>query len=294
MATETTSTSIVEIINSEQISMEISDYAMDAVVIAPTARVENLKATKVAAFPRWDKDTGADITEGTPLSNNELTLSETTVTSAQVGILREILDFAAEVSIVGPQGLYDMVVADGVALCTEMVEDDLAAQFADATGATVGTSGADLSIANFVEAIAKLRTAKARGKYVCVLDDQQAYDLQAAVAAATGGVFANSGTDQSVLNARSDGYVGSLFGVPIAMTNLTDTANGAADVVGAMYVDASNDPKRHAALGIALNYMPRVRARMEPSHPSTIISITMAYGVDMIYPALAVKLVTDA
>lgn len=297
MAAETTKTSLTEIVNSEAIAELILMYAHDQTVIAPLVRVKDLAglSTPTASFPQWELDAVSDITtEGTTaLSNVELQTTEVAVISAaQVGILREVTDFAMATNMLGPDGLMQFIVEDGARLCMLEVENDLAALFSGFS-TTVGTSTQDLTVANFVEAIAKLDTANARGRKVCVLDDQQAYDLRAAVAASTGTVFANSSQNlQSVLNANNAGYVGELFGVPIWLTNLTDTANTAADVVGAMFIDGNASPS-YAALGMALLWQPRVKMVGLPDQAADQIAITMAYGVGRISD-FGVDITTDA
>lgn len=298
MATETTRTSLTEIVNSEAIAEVILDYAADKIVIYPMTRVMNLsgRSTATASFPAWEKDAGEDVTtEGTTtLSNVELQTTEiATITASQVGILREVTDFAAAVSILGEGGLAQFIVQDGTYLCMEMLEDDLAALFSTAS-TSVGSSGTDLSVANFVEAMARLDTNKARGRKVCVLDDQQAFDIRAAVAASNATVFGNATTGaQSILNARTDAYVGELFGVPIWLTNLTDTANTAADVVGSMFIDASSNPSC-TPYGVAVVWEPRLRSLQLPDQVSTQMAVTMCYGVGEILDYAHVKLVTDA
>lgn len=298
MANETTTTTLTEVVNSEAIEVQIMDYAKDEIVIAPWARAASLigKGSLVTAWPRWDKDAGSDITQGTAMANQTMDLSEVTTTAAGVGVLREILLTAQEATIAGID-LVQYAIEDGTYLCTEMLEDDLAATFSSATGATVGVSGQDFTLANFVEAIAKMRTAKARGQYVCVLDDQQGFDFQQSVATAGAAVLGGGNIDQSILNARNDGYMGSFMNVPIAVTNLTDTANGGADVVGCMFVNGNQgmggNPK-NAGLGWNYGRLPTVKSREEPSHPSLILSVSMVYGASMIYTALCVQLVTDA
>ena len=201
-------------------------------------------------------------------------------------------EYAYETNRLGRDGLVQFIVTDGTYLCMEMLEDDLAALFASASN-SVGTSGADLSVANFVEAIAKLDTAKARGRKVCVLDDQQAVDLRLAVAASNSTIFANSMTSQTVLNSRSDAYLGELFGVPIWLTNLTDTANGGADVVGCIMIEGASAPE-NAPIGVALLWEPRVRTLYLPEQIGEQVAITMAYGAGEISDFNYVKLVTDA
>jgi hypothetical protein len=296
MSAETGVTALTNIINSEVIEQDVADYLIDANVISPISTYRSIagRASKVWTFTRWSKDSGNDITDGTGLSGNTvMAMTETSATVGVVGIAREVTDFASETTIMGPAQLYNRVFQDGAALSMEMLEDDLAALPASFTGTTVGTSGVDMSVANFIEAIARLRTAKARGKYVCVLDDQQSYDLSAAVAAATGAVWGNQSVDNTILNSRSDGYVGSLLGVDIWYTNLTDTANGGADVEGGMWLDPASNDEQCATAWVEL-WAPRVRARVDPYMVSQEISVTMAYGVAAKYPAAGIPIVTDA
>lgn len=297
MSNETTKTSLTEIVNSEWIEPTILAYAADALVITPLCRVANVagKNTATASFPAWEKDAGSDLTEGnSDLSNVELQTTENAVvTAAMVGILREVTDFAMDTNLLGPAGLMQMILKDGAYLCSEMLEDDLAALFASASS-SVGSSGTDLSVANFVEAIAKLDTNKARGRKVCVLDDQAALDLRTATAAATGAVFGNAAANaQSILNARSDAYLGQLFGVDTWVTNLTDTANTAADVVSIMMIDGAQSPE-NAPIGITILWEPRVREVVDAATVSQLINVTMAYGCGEISDFNYVKLVTDA
>jgi len=296
MANETTRTSLTEIINSEVIADRIISYAYDAMVIAPLTRKMDLrgKASSVASFPQWELDAVSDITtEGTTtLSNVELQTTEVaTISAAAVGILRHVTEHALATNMLGEAGLLAFITqADGPRLCGLEVENDLAALFSGFS-TTVGTSGADLTIANFVEAIARMDTANARGRRVCVLDDQQAFDLRAAVASTSGAVFSQAGA-QSVLNANGNGFVGELFGVPIWLTNLTDTDNTGADVVGAMFIDGESDPE-YAALGMALLWLPKVLMVPVPNAVAHNISISMAYGVGRI-SGFGVDITTDA
>jgi len=296
MANETRTTSLTEIVNSEAIAELIIMYAHDQTVIAPLTRVKNLAGmfTATASFPQWELDAVEDITEGTTtMTNVELQTTEiATIAAAQMGVLREVTDFAMATNILGPDGLMQFVIEDGARLCALELENDLAALFSG-FATTVGSTGVDLSVANVVEAIARLDTANARGRKVLVLDDQQAYDIRAAVAASTGTVFANSAqATQSVLNANNAGFVGELFGVPIWLTNLTDTANTGADVVGAMFIDGNTDPM-YAGLGMALVWQPRVKALTLPDQVAEQVAITMAVGVGRI-SGFGVDITTDA
>ena len=154
MASETTRTSLTEIVNSEVIAEIILQYAADATVLSPLTRVMNLagRASAVASFPQWELDAVSDITtEGTTaLSNVELQTTEVaTITAAAVGILREVTEGAWNTNMLGRDGLMQFLVEDGARLCVLEVENDLAALLSGFT-TTVGSTGVDLSVANFV------------------------------------------------------------------------------------------------------------------------------------------------
>jgi len=296
MANETISTSVTEIVNSEWIDPMIGDYMRDALVVADESvcRVVDLrgKATKTVAFPRWDKDTAEDVTtEGTTtLSNNEATLSEVTVTVAQVGILRQPTKLAERVNMLGEAGLVDYLAADGGYLCKEMLEDDCCALFASIT-LSVGSTGVDLSIANMIEALGKRRTAKANGDPMFILDDQQTIDFTSALGAATGTLWSGGQNQTAMQNqAKTDGTMGDFLGAPIRYTNLTDTANAGADVVGALLNVGGKNP----SIGIAILWMPELDKELNVALSTRLYAINACWGAGLINDAPSVKIVTDA
>lgn len=288
----TTTTTVTEIVNAEWIDPLIADYAKDEIVIAELAREADLrgKATKTVAFPIWEKDTAADITtEGTTtLSANDLTLAETTVTVAQVGILREPTKLAERANLLGEAGLVEYIAQDGGYLCMEMLEDDLAGLFPSIT-ASVGTSGSDLTIGNMLEALGKRRTNKARGVPVFVLDDQQTVDYQNGLGTTTG-TFWTGGTGQSSMTSRSDGKLGAFLDAEVRYTNLTDTANAGADVVGALL----NVGSKEASLGVAILWMPELDKELNVAKSTRLYAVNFCYGAGLINDNNSVKLVTDA
>lgn len=293
LATDTTS--LTEIINSELIETMIQDYALDYNVMLGKVLTRDLApfATKTWSCPAWEKDAGTDHTESDTLVEIELqTTQGSTISAAQVGVLREITDFAYATSILGRDGLINFVLQDGAALINEMMEDDILAVFSSASN-YVGTTGVNMSIADFVAAMAKLDTSKARGPRFCVLDDQQKLDLQTALAAAQASIF-SQGQTQNLLNANdANGYVGQLFGVPVYFSNLTDTANTAADVCGAMLVNGAANPKC-APIGLATLWLPRAKMAYNVEDVADRISVTACYGCGEITDFAYCSVITDA
>lgn len=290
----TTGTSITELIQAEIVEQSIKDYLIDLPVISPLAQYRSLagRGTTVCSFPLWTKDAGADVTDGTGMETTEFETTQVSVTVAEVGIARELTNMAQKTSILGGAELFQVCVQDGAQLVVEMLEDDLAALFASATGGTIGTSGSDLSLANIAEVVAKARTLKLRGQIVGVLDDQQALDLVSSLMATTGTAL-NGNVDQTILESRTDGYLGTLMRMPMWVTNLTDTANAGADVVGSFFIAASSNEK-HCPYSWCDVGTPQVFSATAPKMPSIVMSTSYIYGVAITYPAAAMKIVTDA
>ena len=293
MAGETTTTTLTELVNSSYIERLVLAYAIDEVVIAPHCLVSDLrgKATKTADFSVWVKDAGADITEGTAMSNTALETTRVQVTAAQVGILREITDLTVETNVLGA-GLYDAVIQEGAELLADMLEEDLAAEFANASS-SVGTTTVDLAVADFVSAMSTLYSNKAKGSRACVLHPVQVGDLQASIAASSAAIFGNESVSQSLLTAGEGAFVGSLFNVPIWYSSHCPTANAAADRVGAMFISSPSMP-RNSAYGIAQLRLPSVKQESDAANTSEKLGITMAYGVGEISDFNTCAIITDA
>jgi hypothetical protein len=296
MAGESTTTTAIEIVNSEWIDPMIGDYMRDVLVVAASdvCKVVDVqgKQTKTVAFPVWEKDTAADIgTEGTTtLSANDLTLVETTVTVAQVGILREPTKLLERTIMGGEAGLVDYIATDGGYLCKEMLEDDCVALFPSIT-LSVGATGVDLSLANMIEALGKRRTAKANGSPMFILDDQQTLDFTTALGATTGTLW-SGGQNQSAMQAqaKTDGTMGDFLGAPIRYTNLTDTVNAGADVCGALLNVGGKNP----SIGIVVLWMPELDKELNVAKSTRLYAINACWGAGLINDGPSVKLVTDA
>ncbi len=296
MAQETLAASLTEIVRSEKIAEQILAYGIDATVILPLVRQIDLagQGTYTASFPQWEKDAVSDLTtEGTTtFSNVELQTTEVaTISCAVVGILREFSKLAERSNMLGDAEIIRFTMEDSGKLCFDEVENDLAALFSGLT-TSVGSTGVDMSVANHVQAIAKMRTQKCRGNYVAVYDDQAHSDLLVSIAGSTGAVFGNANVSQSMLNANSDGYMGNLFGVDCWVTNLTDTANTGADVVSAMFCNGSSTPA-YAAFGLAVLWNPEADMLFLPDQNSRQVAVSMAYGCGRISD-FGCKIVTDA
>jgi len=245
--------------------------------------------TSVASAPQWVKDAGADLTEGTDIT--EATGLETTdvqITAAEVGIMRDVTDDAIEDSILGAS-LFQYLVQDAGRLLGIMLEDDIDALF-PSLATSVGTSGANLSIANMVEAQAQIRINQMRGQLVYILDDQQGSDYQAAQAAATSTTVDSFFTVSPEANS---GFLGSFMNAEVYVSSLTDTANTGANVVGACFIRGDRNPQA-ACFGMALSRNVRTELQRNASRRSTEFVATAKWGVAEIADLSGCKIVTDA
>jgi hypothetical protein len=292
MANETTTTTVTEAVMPEMITPLIMDYAYDQSVLAQFARYQSLVGmnTKVASFPKWTKNSTESVAEAASFSNVALDTSEVSATVAQVGILREVTKLALRTNILGEGGLEAFIVRDGARLVAETIDNDLFALFPSIT-LSVGTTTQDMTLADFALGLAKRRIAMAKGSVAFVGHVQQVYDLQAAQLTATGTVWSNP-DHQGLLEAASDsnGYAGALFRCPVWFSNLADTANAGADVVGAWV----NYGVPEATMGLAQLWAAEVEIDSDITKLTRKWCINECHGVALINNAVSVKAVTDA
>ena len=303
MAAETTSTSVTEYVNSEWIRPTINLAAKGRAVAARFALQIDLrgKGTATAAIGQEDSNAAEgslgsfDLTQATDMSNTEFTTSERTVSSGEYGIKRTVTDQAIEDNILGETGLFGFIVQSGAKDMAICLDDDVCALLG-AFSSTVGTSGADLSLANMAQAVSTLRSNEmpADDGAVFVLDNQQGTDYDAALVAASGTQLANYHTKPEAANGL-DGYLGTWMMCPIYVTSLTDTANAGADVAGALVIrgDEGRNPQS-AALAVVTSREIRVAYERDESLRATKVVITQRKGCVEAIDKSGVSVITDA
>lgn len=277
MANESTTATLVGSINTSVIRKVMSNYAIDPVTALPRMRIEPIagEGTATAAFTTVTKASAAAITEGTGLSNTALTTAKTTVAISEVGILRQVTKLGARTNVMGEAGVYEWIINDGYKLCMEKFDTDAWAQWANAS-TSVGTSGANFTLANFAAGVSQLTINKADGPYVALLSSFQARDLRSAVAASSAPILQALGFDQVAMRTGVNGYLGAPMGVPTYTSNLAAAASS--DKVGVFMVDGYLKPE-NAATGVALGWMPEPEVVGTPALPGRQIAVTVAYGM---------------
>jgi len=231
----------------------------------------------------------AAVTEASDITATARTTTEATITVAEVGGSTDITDFSQEIAktVAADVGTWAAATGRGIA---EKVTSDLCDLFASLNSSTaIGTSGTNITVANFLEAKFTLMNANAIGTPRCVLHPRQITDLANAISASTGTPFAafDQLVTQGVLPGGSEaGFFGLLFGVGVWHTTECPTANSSADRVGAMFTEQ--------AMGLVTLRPIRTELERNASARSTEIVVTAAYGVGEIRDAFGVPLTTDA
>jgi hypothetical protein len=295
MENETTSTTLTNQIMTELIQSYVAEAIREASVMLPLVDVVDIGnvPTKTASWQFAAGATAAAIVEGTAVANSAWTLTEATATAAQVGVKVELMDLGRRSTVTD---IASAVAMDLASACMEKFDTDAAALLGGFSN-TVGTSTQDITIANLIAAITKLRI-QAKGlanQSAFVLYPQQVADIQTAILSASNGLAPALSREglaaimgDTVNSAVLGAQVGSFMGIPVFQSVLVPTANVGEDSAGALFA-----VKR--AIGAAMKWMPEIEMQRGVSNGqnSDNLLATMAYGVVELRDALGVSIITD-
>lgn len=177
-------------------------------------------------------DAMAAVAENASVSVTALTDASVTLAVARQSLARKLSDLAR---ITDPAtGRINVT-----ALAADMVSS-AAARFTTMTAAlggtfanTTGTSGSDLTVANWFAAILAMELRNVEGPYVAVLHSQQIGDLRTSIRAETGPLGFDPASSAQLAQYGAQ-MAGSFIGVPIIRCNRVPTANAGADRAGMM------------------------------------------------------------
>jgi|TARA_R100000084_G_scaffold90772_1_gene44755 hypothetical protein len=181
----------------------------------------------------------ASTNENTAVAGTAFTFTRASVTIAQHRLARSVSDMLRFLDSTGTVTNVEDFAADAAGSYAKTLSSLLITAAQSAT-ASVGTSGSDMTWADFRAAKAALVAANAEvtpGSVVCVLHPTQFADLETnAAAAGIGDAVARSPEAQEVMqaNAPLSGYRGRYFGVDVFTNTLIPTANSGADYSGFM------------------------------------------------------------
>lgn len=248
-------------------------------------------------------DTEFDGTQATDLSNTAASTGSVTCTPGEYGVAMEITDNVSEDSVRGID-VYNWLEGRHLHAITLAMTDDFLALLASLSN-SVGSTGVDLTIAQLISAQQGLRVRGAvSDTTVYILDNQQVSDIESALIAtnAAAAIYALS-ADRLIgyaptMNNGMDAsrQVMSFRGMPVFATGLTDTANAAADVVGACFCvsTAANDASGSTTFGQAWKRLPRLETDRIVLGRSTQLVTTARWGCVELQDGSGTAIITDA
>lgn len=234
---------------------------------------------KTVTVPIYPVQSAAAVTEGDEVSNTAVSTSGATLTVSTVGIRTLVTDLARVSSA-------SNVVADigrlfGQAIATK-IDTDLVTLFSGFAG-NVGGASTALSAAVVAQGVAKLRAANVPSDQLAVVvHPYVAYDLKANLT----NTFANPNPGQAQNEAMIQGYVGTLFGVPVyENANVPDTGT-AGDYTGAIF--------HRDALGLAMIGDINIETQRRASFLGDDIVGSCHYAVGELYDAYGLAIISDS
>lgn len=240
----------------------------------------------------------ASTADGAAVANQALTDGAATVTIARYSKAYEPTDLALLTDpsngMIKPDAFaMDAIVSQAVTLTS------LVANVTDNFTATVGSSGVDLTLANFLAAIATLEVALVPGPYLGILHPVQIGDLRTALSTVGGAVqWMPASAEQMMV--LGGGYRGKFMGVDLFSSGYVPTANAGADRAGGMFgrgavvwADAAPPPAGDGNQIVIGNKILFERDRTAKSGLTAFV--THAYmGVSIGINAAGVSVITDA
>ena len=238
----------------------------------------NIQATagKVIQVPKYSNITAAAVAEGTDLSSTAVSTSKVDITVGEVGaqvVLTDMATYGAD----SPATAMGTIL--GSAIATK-IDVDLIALFTGLSS-SLGTAGAEITVADLFKAAATLRANKVRGLINAVIHPYQAYALKANLT----NTFANPNGGDLQNEAMRAGYVGTIAGI-----NIYESANisidGSGDAIGAVFAPE--------AFAIAIKRSFNLAPQRDESLRAWELNATAVYGVAELDDSYGVKVLSDA
>lgn len=235
-------------------------------------------------FPKRPKLAASSIADGVDMVNTPYAPSYVNITVGEVGLMLTLTDLARTSSL-QDAAEYGMEMG-------EAISEKLLADIANLMGGfsrTVGSTGVNLTEAQFLDARVLLHKKNIKEPYVSLLETQQLYDLVADVgttidALKTSGLGVRQQANDLV--PRSDQNYGVLFNTSIFWSNKVPTANAGADSAGGMFGAGR-------AIGLVDKWTTRMEGERDASLRAQELVGTSAYGVGELDDDAGVAIITD-
>lgn len=247
----------------------------------------------------WDSLAMTAPGEATGVSNTALDSDQITLTIARQAIQLQVSDELLVSSLGGAMNIERLAQSTVSAYLNR--HNDLTVGLFSGVTASAGTSGADLTLDDVIDAMQTLMKANNTDGLYCMLHGQQMADLQNSLRG-EGGALSFAAPTAEMIAAKGKGYAGSYLGVDFWVNNRVATANTGADRAGCMwsrgafgYAEAT-----HPLSALRGSVNPQVVSpvvvefeRAGTSGLNTVIASAFL-GVAMVEDARACKIVTDA
>ncbi len=266
MAAETTMTSQADSLFTSWVDDMIIDEIRPYNVMRPFFRTRGPNKANIFDFPlQADPGIGAAsglYTEGTGLSNTELTSTDESATATSKGLMATITDELTEISLWDTYGHFGAVLGRSVAEKFEVDATALLDDFAN----TTGTAGIATTTATLYEAVNQLEQRDQVGTPVGVLDPVQIGNIRQDVGTSGAAALASGQLNVGgVLAATLSGYCFEWAGAPWYQTSLVTSTGGAVFLAD-------------LALGLYQIRQMRTELERDASLPGTEIIVTERYG----------------
>ena len=171
--------------------------------------------------------------DGTSVANTALTDGSTSVTVGRYSKAYEASDLAKMTA--GAGGLSAQVFAMDAMVSGALTLTSLVANLMDNFTTVVGSTGVDMTVANFLDAITALEVQNAQGPLLTVLHSQQFGDFRKDLGINSGGAVQFAPASAEMIKVSGGGLVGSFAGVDIVVSNYVPDMNGGLDRGGGMF-----------------------------------------------------------
>lgn len=242
--------------------------------------------------------TAAALTESADQDSSAVTTTATTLSADLVGLVVKIND---QVALSAQPEFEPGAIMEMGRAVADKYDTDLLNLASGLSTNSVSNTGADLTLASFIQAKYKLTAQNApegnpsdpsswgappsgvTGK-VCVLDPWQVYDLQTAISVSSASWLMDASASRVLYEngQMSPGFAGTLLGVPVFQS--TNVYTNAGDYTGMMFVPS--------AFGAVVKYLGRVERDRNVEVRTNIIAITSAYGVGELTDAFGCQLIS--
>lgn len=249
-------------------------------------------AERFAGLDGYDAFTAAS-SEASDESTTALTDASASIAIARQVIRRDISDLAV---LTGNGGVSPQRLAASMVGEYEQCFNQLVANAIDDFGTDVGTSGVDMSVSDFFDAIFTLEIANVPGPYYCILHPRMLADLQESLRS-EGGALQYMAATADMLAIKGQGYAGSLLGVDLHKVSKVNSAGG--NRHGAMFGAGALGYRIGTVEDVIGSTVIRadefvVEFERDASKSTTEIVGTAYVGVGILEDARGVGIVTDA